>query len=169
MFLSIPAFACFLHSLRKYEKKWIFICGLFLLLRPTYKDSHMAGLSVEHTLQERRRDMAAVNFLYEQSKLGKKILSVILDTAKPDSVGSITGNINYWNTFIKFLSKENKEIVKQVYNLDEVDENTIIIFCLHGQERNDLLVHPKIKDFYLHSVVPAVDIYATKALMNMNN
>lgn len=125
----------------------------------------MAVLCAEHTLQGRKGDMAAVSFLYEQSKLGKKILSVILDTAKPDPVGSRSGNINYWNSFIKFLSKENKEVVKQVYNLDEVNENTIIIFCLHGQERSDLLAHPKMKNFYLHSVVPAVDIYAPKVLL----
>jgi hypothetical protein len=109
--------------------------------------------------------MAAVSFLYEQSKLGKKIFSVILDTAKPDPVGSRSANINYWNSFIKFLSKENKEVVKQVYNLDEVDDNTIIVFCLHGQERSDLLAHPKMKNFYLHSVIPVVDIYAPKVLL----
>ncbi len=164
VFLSIPAFACFLHSLRRYNLL-IFFGGFVLLLWPAYKDSHMAVLCAERTLRERREDMAAVSFLYEQSKLGKKIFSVILDTAKPDPVGSRSCNINYWNSFIKFLSKENKEVVNQVYNLDEVDDNTIIVFCLHGQERSDLLAHPKMKNFYLHSVVPAVDIYAPKVLL----
>lgn len=163
VFFSIPAFACFLHSLRRYNFL-IFLSAIFLLLLPLYKDFHSSIFTVERMYTKRQNDMRVINYLYEQSKLGKRVIWVLFDNAFPDPIGGRICSFFNWNFFVNFLYKEDVNIVVPVNNLDVADENTIIIFSVIGQNINYLLSHEKMQNYYLkwHCPDAYTEIYAPK-------
>ena len=163
VFFSIPAFACFLHSLRRYNFS-IFLSAIFLLLLPLYKDSYTASATLERLLLKRQNDMRVINYLYEQSKLGKRIIWVLFDNALFDLSGGRVCSLYNWNAFTNFLYKDDINVVVPVNNLDVADEDTIILFSVIGQDINYLLSQEKMKNYYLrwHCPNAYTEIYAPK-------
>ena len=167
VFLSLPAFARFLHSLRKYNNLWIQLGTMCVMLLPLWKDVYTSAAYLERMYAKRQYDVQVVDYLYQQSIQGKRIIWVLFDNAAPDPIGERIITFFNWNFFLNFKYTYEVNVVRLVNNLDLADENTIILFPTLGQDMDYLLSHPKMQNYYLrwHCMAAYTAIFVPKTLL----
>ena len=165
--LSLPAFASFLHSLRKYNNLWIQLGAVCLMLLPLWKDVYTSAAHLNRMYEKRHYDIQVVDYLYKQSVQGKRIICVIFNNAAPDPIGTRIITFFNWNFFLNFKYTYEVNVVRLVNDLDLADENTIILFPTFGQDMDYLLSHEKMQNYYLrwHCMDAYTAIFVPKTLV----
>ena len=165
--LSLPAFASFLHSSRKYNNLWIQLGAVCPMLLPLWKDVYTSAWHLNRMYEKRHYDIQVVDYLYKQSVQGKRIICVIFNNAAPDPIGTRIMTFFNWNFFLNFKYTYEVNAVILASDLDLADENTIIIFPTFGQDINYLLSHEKMQNYYLrwHCMDAYTAIFVPKTIV----